>query len=535
MLVSAKIVSMKTMNQNAMPTILFFLLVLIASEVTYADKESPLTDLLGNTAVCEASRFLLLDMPPGGPLYAMLNGQCTQTEPGSLESADGYFSDAACRRAIRFESRSFEQYCSEEFLDPERFGNGAYLSGREPAWQLASGARLDVAVESVKDNHLPFMTQAMYKAVDSANGHCQLEMRVYKKSIGDENLKPLIMLHGGSWKLRQSGFLGAEAQVSHYTEKGFVVFAPFYRLTGAKDGNTECNGASGEDIVKDIDDALTWVQKEGGTYGAAPGRVFVTGQSAGAHLASWLVTHRADAIERGLLLYPPTDFADFIRGWRAAGQPGKTLGLSALEGFVGEALETVDLDKAFIVENGFPGIVEQDPTRHAPLFIVHGASDGLVPVRQAERLCNAYSGNPQSKPVGEIFTDTAKGHKQVFKCDERGSQLHVLTEADHVLDVCLKLDVGWLSLAECPAGGPASQQAARESLKAGRNWLADGVVLGGADETNAGGGESTASGSGGGALGMMTLMLAALVRVSRRLWVVKGVRKLVSGYLTHQV
>ena len=99
---------MQTLYQNAMPTILFFLLVLIAPGLTYADQESPLADLLGNAAVCEASRFLLLDMPPGGPLYSMQNGQCTQTEPGSLDSADGYFADAACRRAIRFESRSFE-------------------------------------------------------------------------------------------------------------------------------------------------------------------------------------------------------------------------------------------------------------------------------------------------------------------------------------------------------------------------------------------------------------------------------------------
>ncbi|RUM93879.1 MAG: hypothetical protein DSZ28_06140 [Thiothrix sp.] len=500
-----------------MPILLFSLFILLAPGVIYADQESPLTDLLGNTAVCEASSFLLLDLPPGGPLYSLQKGQCERVAAGSLSSAEGYFADAACSRAIRFESSSFGQYCREEFLDPQRFGNGAYLSGREPAWRVSQGARLDISVGSVKDNHQPFMTQAVYKDVMSVNGQCQLEMRIYKKTVGDENLKPLIMLHGGSWKLRQSGYLGAEAQVSHFTEKGFVVFAPFYRLTGAKDGNIECNGVGGEDIVKDIDDALTWVLKEGRTYGAAPGRVFVTGQSAGAHLAGWLVTHRAADIERGLLLYPPTDFADFISQWRSDGMPGKTLGLSALEGFVGEPLETIDLNKTIVTDNSFPSIVEQDPGRYAPLFIIHGASDGLVPVRQAERLCNAYAGSSRPHPVGEIFTDTSQGHKQVFNCDERGSQLHVITEADHVLDVCLKLELTGFSFSECPAGGSASQQAARESLDAGREWLAGGAVLvdgagsdGAGDESNA-----VANSSGGGAFGLLTLVLAALLRISR--------------------
>ena len=501
-----------------MPSIIFLILVLVAPGVIYANQESPLTDLLSNAAVCEASSFLLLDLPPGGPLYSLQNNQCMQVSPGSLASPDGYFSDAACSRAIRFESSSFDAYCREEFLDPQRFGNGAHLTGQAETWTLSHGARLDISVDSVKDNHQPFMTQAMYKDVASVNGQCQLEMRIYKKSVGDENLKPLIMLHGGSWKLRQSGFLGAEAQVSHFTEQGFVVFAPFYRLTGSKDGNVECNGVGGEDIVEDVNDALNWVLSEGGAYGAIPGRVFVTGQSAGAHLAGWLVTHRADDIERGLLLYPPTDFADFINQWRTAGMPGKTLGLSALEGFLGEPLETIDLNKTIVTDNNFPAIVEQNPTRHAPLFIIHGASDGLVPVRQAERLCNAYSTSSQSNPVGEVFTDTSQGHKQVFSCDERGSQLHVITEADHVLDVCLKLNFGGFAFSECPAGGAVSQKAARESLAEGQEWLAaEGVTVeGDANDVTSGSDESSASGSGGGTFGLLSLMITAFLRISLR-------------------
>jgi acetyl esterase/lipase len=496
-----------------MHKILLSLLLIIVTVTSQADQESPLTSLLGNAAVCEASRFLASDLSPGESLYALQGGQCVSVAPGSLESPDGYFADIACQKSIHFDSKSIDAYC-REFMDRERFGNGAYLVDQGSTWTLSPGALLNILVDPIKENHQPFMTQTVYKEVDSTNGHCQLEMRVYKKNIAGEHLKPLIMLHGGSWKLRQSGFLGAEAQVSHFTEKGFVVFAPFYRLVGSKDGNVECNGVAGKDIVSDVNDALDWVLVKGSEYGAEPGRVFVTGQSAGAHLAGWLVTHRADKIERGLLLYPPTDFSDFIEQWRVDGYPDKTLGLSALEGFIGESLETVDLTTDLIRDNSFPSIVEQNPSRFAPLFIIHGASDGLVPVSQAARLCHAYTKNAQINPVEERSMDTSKSPKQIFDCGERGGQLHVIAEGDHVLDVCVKLDLGWINFSECPAGGPESQKAVRESLQLGRNWLATGSAV--VESHIAGTNSSAGSGGGGGVFGALSFILGGFVRVALR-------------------
>jgi acetyl esterase/lipase len=498
-----------------MHKILLSFLLMIVTVTSQADQESPLTGLLSNAAVCEASHLLVSDVLPGGRLYALQGGQCVSVVPGSLESSDGYFADAACQQSIRFDSKPIDAYC-REFMDRERFGNGAYLADQASTWTLSSGALLNILVDSIKENHQPFMTQTVYKEADSAHGYCQLEMRIYKKDIAGEHLKPLIMLHGGSWKLRQSGFLGAEAQVSHFTEKGFVVFAPFYRLIGSKDGNAECNGVTGEDIVSDVNDALDWVLVKGSEYGAEPGRVFVTGQSAGAHLAGWLVMHRADKIERGLLLYPPTDFSNFIEQWRADGAPDKTLGLSALEGFIGEPLETVDLTTDLVRDNSFPLMVEQNPSRFAPLFIIHGASDGLVPVSQAARLCHAYAKNSQINPVEEISTDTSKSPKQVFDCGKRGGQLHVISEGDHALDVCVKLDLGWINFSECPAGGPESQKAVRESLQIGRDWLATGAAVVESDMNVVGTNSSAGSGGGGGVFGVVSFLLGGFIRVALR-------------------
>ena len=101
-------------------------------------------------------------------------------------------------------------------------------------------------------------------------GSCELEMRVYKKDIAATNLTPLLWIHGGAWKYRGAGFVGLESLVSNYTEDNFIVFAPFYRLAGNKDGNAECCNAPWTDLVADAEAALGWVKANGASAGCEP-------------------------------------------------------------------------------------------------------------------------------------------------------------------------------------------------------------------------------------------------------------------------
>jgi len=98
------------------------------------------------------------------------------------------------------------------------------------------------------------------------------------------------------------------------------------------------------------------------------------------------------------------------------------------------------------------------------MFIIHGGHDQLVPLRQSQRLCNAFNGNPESGPASIIESNHKIQKRQIFSCDTRDSQLHVITEADHTLDVCL------FSIL-CPAGDQESQNLARDSLQKGYQWL----------------------------------------------------------------
>ncbi len=268
---------------------------------------------LNDRAACELGRYLMVEMP-SEPLYRMSEGECRALE-GSA-AAGSYYADAACQRSVQYRPLDLQGYCAG-LSDLARSGRPATGMDQPPLWYRSPGARLDIGVDSISGNHLPYSSRIIYKRTSGPRGQCALEMEVHKRSLNAADLKPLLMLHGGSWERRRSGLVGMESQVSHYTDQGFVVFLPTYRLVGETEGDPACNGADGEQIVADIEDALQWVREHGGEFGSRGGSVAVLGQSAGGHLALRLAARRGEQIERMMLLYPPSDFAEFLRGWQS--------------------------------------------------------------------------------------------------------------------------------------------------------------------------------------------------------------------------
>ncbi len=409
--------------------------------------------LLDDATICELGGRLMAEMPTE-PLYRQEGVACLAVDPRDIP-AGAYFADAACRQMIQYEPQSLKAYCAE-LSGTEK----VELTAEPSPWYLSPVTRLDIGVEGIRENHQPFTTRVVYKRA----GTCELEMRVYRRSLSGGNLEPLMMIHGGSWERRRNGLLGMESQISHYTEQGFVVFVPSYRLTGDIEGETDCNGVDGEAIVEDVADALAWVQSHGVRYGAKAGPVALFGQSAGGLLALRLATEQPEQVRRLMLLYPATDLGDFLTRWRAGELGDEPDGLEALEGFVGRPVASLQPDDPAILRNSIPGIIASMPQRFPPMFVIHGSGDSLVPVSQSVRLCNALSGNPEQGPVTEIPSRVADGRGRSYDCDQRGSRLQVVTAAEHMLDGCL------FSLL-CPAGGPESQLVAQAFLRTGRQWL----------------------------------------------------------------
>ena len=425
-------------------------------------------NLLNNSAICELSENLMVQMP-SEPLYQRSGVACLPVDEAGLSVAGSYYSDAACQQVVNYEPQSLSEYCAEISALAQPVHSPAQVD--EPlSWYQSPATRLDIGVESIAGNHRPYTSRTVYKQTKGERGQCALEMRIHKRSIAATGLKPLLMLHGGSWERRRNGIVAMESQISSYTEQGFVVFAPTYRLAGETEGDPACNGATGEQIVADVNDALSWVQEHGGEYGAEGGPVAVFGQSAGGHLALRMAVRRPDQISRLLLLYPATDFADFLSKWRTGELGEQPDGLEALQAFIGTSVDTVQLTDSVIAENSVPPMIAEQPERFPPMFIIHGGGDSLVPVSQSVRLCNALSGNAEQGPVGTLYTSVAEGHSQSFACDQRGSQLHVITAAEHMLDGCL------FSLL-CPAGGVESQRVVEDLLGTGRDWLAEQTTV----------------------------------------------------------
>lgn len=410
-------------------------------------------------AICEVLQSQTVEMPRSA-LYKLDGAACT-VELDSSQNGER-FTDPTCLHSALYIAEKQVDYC-EELMNPALLGNASASRELLNKWTLSNSTQLNVGVRRLSGQLQPYMHRVNYRSIDlpgQGAGKCELEMRIFKNDIEATGLKPLLSFHGGSWALRRSGVIGLEAQVSHLTNKGFVVFEPFYRLTGDAEGNPECHNATGQEVLEDAEAALDWVLINATQYGAeGASKIALTGQSAGAHMAAWLMVHRSSDVSRGMLLYPPTDFAHFISQYQTGSLQTETQGLSAIRRFVGKPVSEIKLNEPIVVQNSFPQIIAKQPTLYPPAFIVHGSGDTLVPVDQAARLCGAYNGALESI----VITDSPKSWRRVEKCGDQG-ELHIITDAEHALDVCL-FDA-W-----CLAGNTDAQKATREALNLGGVWL----------------------------------------------------------------
>lgn len=284
----------------------------------------------GAGVACEAINNKYAINLPNVPIYSLNSGSCAVA---SLSAPDQgrYYSDPDCINEIAFRPADFADFCQAQ-LGPDAkqlLGNAAswqpdFNQANDPLpsiasqkWTSVPSSQFDMGVISKTGTNAPFMKRIKYKTITGlprGTGTCELEMRIYKSSISATGLKPLLALHGGTWQGRGFSFLGLEATSNFLTQRGFIVFAPFYRLANDSNANIECNGAGWRDITEDVQDALDWVKVNGPKFGATSDRVALFGQSAGAHLSAWLATENSLDISKSFLLYPPVDVIDFLQG-----------------------------------------------------------------------------------------------------------------------------------------------------------------------------------------------------------------------------
>ena len=91
----------------------------------------------------------------------------------------------------------------------------------------------------------------------------------------------LVFIHGGYWRSRDKSDFSYLAP--EFTRRGVTLALPNYGL---------CPGVGIEDIVKQNLLAIAWLWHYGARYGVNPGRLYVAGHSAGAHLTAMMLAAR---------------------------------------------------------------------------------------------------------------------------------------------------------------------------------------------------------------------------------------------------
>ncbi len=446
--------------------------------------------ILADAAACQAGSAYFAEPNPA-KAYGHASADCAIVDP-AIHAGNAIYSDQNCSETMHYNSTGIAEYC-DVALNPQRLGNASSFTSQLGQWTHNAGSRFDIGVLTIEGLEQPFMRRFNYKTVETVRGTCELEMRVYIPTDNGETRKAMVALHGGSWQHRASGFIGIESTATHFTNQGFVVFAPFYRLIGEADGNVACNDASLDDILSDVNNALDWVKERQSEFNIA-GNPILFGQSAGAHLALSLATYRSQEIDRAILFYPPTDFADFAMQIRSGTYLNET-GLKILETVTGSSIESLDIESAIVRDNSFPDIIRDRSTTTPPMFILHGEMDTLLPARQSVRLCNALAGSQDLNHGVATLTPNISSYVSVTQCGVLGSQLHLVAEGEHALDLCLSPGL-------CLAGSVESAEAVADSFQSMLKWSTDEQV--------------GVQPQGAGSLHRCTLMLLLLLFLHRR-------------------
>jgi acetyl esterase/lipase len=191
----------------------------------------------------------------------------------------------------------------------------------------------------------------------------------------------VIWIHGGGWKFGDKGWLFFLRKL---TRQGFAIASIQYRLSGT---------AKYPAAIVDCTDALHWLEENGTRLGLDPRHIFLSGASAGGHLAAYVALEAGyPEVKAVCLLYPATDLTGF------ANQDAK-------HGYLPDWLGGSVNSKRALAIQGSP---VNHVTPHAPPFLIfHGDQDTLVPIAQSKEL------NARLHAVGvesHLVVVTGKGH-----------------------------------------------------------------------------------------------------------------------------
>lgn len=215
--------------------------------------------------------------------------------------------------------------------------------------------------------------------------------------------------YGIIWVVSGGWFSAHEAIPPKFPElldRGYTVFAV-------------CHGSQPKftitEIVPDMKRSVRFIRHNAKKYGIRPDKIGVSGGSAGGHLSLTLATQggpgdpkakdpidqESSAVQCIACFFPPTDFLNY-------GKPGEDgVGFGILKGFkaaFGSEADTPDGRKKLGHDISPIYFVH---TNQAPILIIHGDADNLVPIQQSETFVAKCK---QMGDLAKLSVRPGKGH-----------------------------------------------------------------------------------------------------------------------------
>ncbi len=325
---------------------------------------------------------------------------------GAAAAGLGYLIVNATRSATHVET-TLRDGLGEDYLDAlEEPPTGADL--KTPVRELARPFKLTKPdVEVIRD-------------INYTVGGKRARLDIYRpKDVDLEDAPVLVQVHGGGWTIgtkEQQGLL----LMNRMAQRGWVCVAMNYRLAPKHPFPAQ---------IVDVKKAIAWTRENIASYGGDPSYLVITGGSAGGHLAALAALTPGDAEYQPGFEGADTSVAGCVPFY----------GVYDLAGLTGDKT-AVGLRDYFLG----PRVFKKDPRTHlddfvkaSPLaqvspdapdfFVLHGANDSLVDVRQARAFVDAlkaeskatvtYAEFPGTQHAFEVFGSIRSHH--VIKAVER--------------------------------------------------------------------------------------------------------------------
>jgi acetyl esterase/lipase len=215
--------------------------------------------------------------------------------------------------------------------------------------------------------------------------------------------------YGIIWVVSGGWFSAHEAIPANFPsllDRGYTVFAV-------------CHGSQPKftitEIVPDMMRSVRFIRHNAEKYGIRPDKIGVSGGSAGGHLSLTLATQggpgdpkakdpidqESSTVQCVACFFPPTDFLNY-------GKPGEDgVGFGILKGFKAAFGSQADTPEGRAKLGHAISPIYFVHSNQAPILIIHGDADTLVPFQQAETFVAKCK---QTGDIAQVTVRPGKGH-----------------------------------------------------------------------------------------------------------------------------